>query len=142
MAFTLPPLPYDYSALDPHIDEQTMRIHHDKHHAACVNNLNAALEGESALQGVDRATPRQSCQRAGRQADRGSQQRRRTLQHTLFWELMTPGGCDGTQRRPCSIPIDKAFGSFDGFKELFALHVAGRFGGGWGWLVRGSNGRA
>src|SRR5450755_1880318 len=93
MAFTLPPLAYDYTALEPHIDEQTMRIHHDKHHAAYVTNLNAALEGDGALQslpieqllGALSKVP--EAKRAAVRNNGGGH-----YNHTLFWDLMAPGG--------------------------------------------------
>ena len=141
MAFTLPPLPYDYAALEPHIDEQTMRIHHDKHHGAYVTNLNAALDGESALQSLsieqllgDLGKVPEAKRTAVRNNGGGH------ANHTLFWELMTPGGA----RRPdgqLASAIDQSFGSFDAFKEQFAKACVGRFGSGWGWLLRASDGK-
>src|ERR1043165_5339519 len=93
MAFTLPPLPYDYKALEPHIDEQTMRIHHDKHHAAYVNNLNAALDGHADLQGMsaeqliaDLGKVPEAIRTAVRNNGGGH------VNHTMFWEMMAPGG--------------------------------------------------
>jgi Fe-Mn family superoxide dismutase len=136
MAFTLPPLPYDYAALEPHIDEQTMRIHHDKHHAAYVTNLNTALEGESAFQAM-------SIEQLLGALDRVPDAKRMAVRnnggghynHTLFWELMTPGGASAPTG-DLAAAIDKAFGSLGGFKEQFAKACATRFGSGWGWLVR------
>src|SRR5574338_851061 len=100
MAFTLPPLPYDYAALEPHIDEQTMRIHHDKHHAGYVNNLNAALEGNAELQKLSieallkdiNAVP-EKIRTAVRNNGGGH------ANHTLFWEIMTPAA--PRNRRVC-----------------------------------------
>jgi Fe-Mn family superoxide dismutase len=140
MAFTTPPLPYDYSALEPHIDEQTMRIHHDKHHEAYVKNLNAALEGHPDLQkksveelagGIDALpeairTPVRN--NAGGHAN-----------HTLFWEIMTPGGA-GEPSGALADAIKSAFGGFGPFKEQFAKACVGRFGSGWAWLVNDGNG--
>ncbi|HEX6988621.1 MAG TPA: superoxide dismutase [Bacillota bacterium] len=135
MAHELPPLPYDYAALEPHIDEQTMRIHHDRHHAAYVNNLNAALEGqaglagksiEDLLRGIDQVP--EAVRTAVRNNGGGH------ANHTLFWEVMKPGG----SRQPggdLAAAIDRAFGSFDQFKEAFSKAAAGRFGSGWAWLV-------
>ncbi|HEX6989239.1 MAG TPA: superoxide dismutase [Bacillota bacterium] len=135
MAHELPPLPYDYAALEPHIDEQTMRIHHDRHHAAYVNNLNAALEGqaglagksvEDLLRGIDQVP--EAIRTAVRNNGGGH------ANHTLFWEVMKPGG----SRQPggdLAAAIDRAFGSFDQFKEAFSKAAAGRFGSGWAWLV-------
>lgn len=141
MAFTLPPLPYEYNALEPHIDEQTMRIHHDKHHAAYVTNLNAALEGEQALQGLsieqllgDLGKVPEAKRAAVRNNGGGH------YNHTLFWELMAPGGAK-TPDGKLATAINGAFGSFDAFKEQFAKACTTRFGSGWGWLVRGADGK-
>ena len=119
MAFTLPPLPYDYKALEPHIDEQTMRLHHDKHHAAYVNNLNAALEPHQDLQ-------RMSIGELLASLDKVPEAVRTKVRnnggghanHTIFWEMMAPGGA----REPggeLADAITKAFGSFATFKEQF-----------------------
>ena len=131
----MPPLPYDYAALEPHIDEQTMRIHHDKHHAAYVTNLNAALEGESALQSLsieqllgDLGKVPEAKRTAVRNNGGGH------ANHTLFWELMTPGGASRPDGQLASA-IDQSFGSFDAFKEQFAKACVERFGSGWGWLA-------
>ena len=140
MAFTLPPLPYDYTALEPHIDEQTMRIHHDKHHAAYVNNLNAALEGHADLQsktveqilGKLNDVPEQ-IRTAVRNNGGGH------LNHTLFWEWMQPGGA----REPAGAlgdAINRSFGGFPAFKEQFGKACVGRFGSGWGWLTLDAKG--
>ena len=135
MAFSLPPLPYEYNALEPHIDEQTMRIHHDKHHDAYVKNLNTALEGEPELQkksieellaGID-AVP-EKIRTAVRNNGGGH------ANHTMFWELMAPGGAR-EPAEPLAAAIDKAFGGFGPFKEQFAKACVGRFGSGWGWLI-------
>jgi Fe-Mn family superoxide dismutase len=137
MAFSLPPLPYDYAALEPHIDEQTMRIHHDKHHAAYVNNLNAALEKQTDLQsksiedllrGIDQVP--EAARTAVRNNGGGH------ANHTLFWEIMRPGGASRPSGALASA-IDGAFGGFDAFKEQFAKACAGRFGSGWAWLIAG-----
>ena len=121
MAFTLPPLPYDYAALEPHIDEQTMRIHHDKHHAAYVNNLNTALEAHGRPAGEERSTP---CWAILRRCPRRSgwpcaTTAAGTGNHTMFWEIMAPGGAKEPQGA-LAAAIDKAFGSFAPFKEQFA----------------------
>jgi Fe-Mn family superoxide dismutase len=135
MAHQLPPLPYEYTALEPHIDEQTMRIHHDKHHAAYVTNLNAALEGqgeaqaksiEDLLRGIG-SVP-ESIRQAVTNNGGGHHN------HTLFWEVMAPGGA----RQPTGALADaitSTFGSLDAFKEQFAKNGATRFGSGWSWLV-------
>jgi Fe-Mn family superoxide dismutase len=140
MAHTLPPLPYDYTALEPHIDEQTMRIHHDKHHAAYVNNLNAALEGNAALQakGLEElianldAVP-EAIRTAVRNNGGGHHN------HTLFWEIMAPGGLNAPTGS-LSDAITKAFGGFAQFKETFTKACITRFGSGWGWLARKKDG--
>jgi Fe-Mn family superoxide dismutase len=135
MAFSLPPLPYDYTALEPHIDEQTMRIHHDKHHAAYVNNLNAALEPhpdlqkksiEELLKGLD-GLP-EAVRTPVRNNGGGH------YNHTMFWEMMAPGGAK-EPTGSLADAITKAFGGFAQFKEQFAKACVGRFGSGWGWLI-------
>ena len=141
MTFTLPPLPYAYNALEPHIDEQTMRIHHDKHHAAYVNNLNAALEGHAELQqksledllrGIG-AVP-EAIRTAVRNNAGGHHN------HTLFWELMQPGGAPEPSGA-LGDAINKTFGGLAQFKEQFTKACLGRFGSGWGWLVRDASGK-
>jgi Fe-Mn family superoxide dismutase len=140
MAFTVPPLPYDYAALEPHIDEQTMRIHHDKHHAAYVNNLNAALEAHPDLAAKSAealVADLNAVPEAARTAVRNNAGGH--VNHTMFWEMMAPGGA----KEPggaLAQAIDKAFGGFAQFKEQFAKACAGRFGSGWGWLVVDRNG--
>jgi len=141
MTFTLPPLPYDYAALEPHIDQQTMRIHHDKHHAAYVNNLNAALESQPALQSksidaliADLASLPESIRTAVRNNGGGH------YNHTLFWDLMAPGGAKAPQGKLADA-INASFGGFDGFKEQFAKAGLGRFGSGWAWLSRAADGK-
>ncbi len=140
MSHSLPPLPYDYTALEPHIDEQTMRIHHDKHHAAYVNNLNAALEGHEGLASksveeliADLDAVPEKIRAAVRNNGGGH------ANHTLFWELMAPGGASAPSGALASA-IDKAFGGLDSFKEQFAKACATRFGSGWGWLSQGKDG--
>jgi Fe-Mn family superoxide dismutase len=140
MAFTLPPLPYDYNALEPHIDEQTMRIHHDKHHAAYVNNLNAALEGHAELQSKtveqivsNLAAVPEAVRTAVRNNGGGH------VNHTLFWEWMRPGGAT-EPGGALGDAINRTFGGFARFKEQFAKACAGRFGSGWGWLTLDSKG--
>ncbi len=141
MAFTLPPLPYAYNALEPHVDEQTMRIHHDKHHAAYVNNLNAALEGHADLQQKsleDLLRGIGSMPEAIRTAVRNNGGGHHN--HTLFWEIMQPGGAS----EPSGALADalaKTFGGLAPFKEQFTKACLGRFGSGWGWLVRDASGK-
>ncbi len=141
MAFTLPPLPYAYNALEPHIDEQTMRIHHDKHHGAYVNNLNAALEGHPDLQkksiedllGNLNAVP-EAIRTQVRNNGGGH------YNHTLFWEWMRPGGAK-EPTGALGAAINQAFGGFAQFKDQFTKACLGRFGSGWGWLTLDRSGR-
>jgi Fe-Mn family superoxide dismutase len=141
MAFTLPPVPYPYNALEPHIDEQTMRIHHEKHHGAYVNNLNAALEGhaelqqkslEALLQGIN-SVP-EAIRAAVRNNGGGH------ANHSFFWEIMRP---DGPKEPTGALgdAISKNFGGFAAFKEQFAKACIGRFGSGWGWLTLDKSGK-
>jgi len=135
MAFELAPLPYAHNALEPYIDETTMQIHHGKHHATYVNNLNAALEGQADLQGLDLpallakidSIP-ESIRTAVRNNGGGH------ANHTLYWEVMTPGGAKAPAGALAEA-IDAAFGSFDSFKAEFTKAGTGRFGSGWAWLV-------
>ena len=141
MPFELPPLPYDYAALEPHIDEQTMRLHHDKHHQAYVDNANKALAGtewedssvESVLSALDsmpeeiRTTVRNN---AGGHAN-----------HTLFWEIMSPDG-GGEPEGDLRAAIDDTFGSVDELKALVNDGGVKRFGSGWSWLVHDGTGLA
>jgi Fe-Mn family superoxide dismutase len=135
MAHTLPPLPYPTDALEPHIDARTMEIHHGKHHAAYVNNLNAALEKAPDLQGKsldDLLRNLNTVPEAVRTAVRNNGGGH--WNHTMFWQIMTPKG-SGKPGGALAQAIDKAFGSFDKFKEQFTAAGVGRFGSGWAWLV-------
>lgn len=134
--FTLPALPYGFDALEPVIDQQTMEIHHGKHHQAYVNNLNAALEGHEELSGktleellanID-ALP-ESIRAAVRNNGGGH------FNHSLFWELLTAPSENNVPTGDLAAAIDKKFGSFDKFKEEFAKAATTRFGSGWAWLV-------
>jgi Fe-Mn family superoxide dismutase len=134
MAFEVPPLPYDYNALEPHIDEQTMRIHHDKHHQAYVDNANKALDGtEWADQPVEdvlrnlAAIPEDK--RTAVRNNAGGH-----ANHSLFWEVMSGSG-GGQPSGELGSAIDAAFGGFDAFKEKLSQAAITRFGSGWGWLV-------
>ena len=131
MPFVLPPLPYAYDALEPYIDARTMEIHHTKHHAAYVSNLNAALEGTN-LEGLTieeiLAKGAENIPVAVRNNGGGH------ANHTLFWESMTKGG-GGEPSGPLAEAIKKSFGSFDAFKEKFEAAAKTRFGSGWAWLV-------
>lgn len=129
MSFELPPLPYAYDALEPHIDATTMQIHHGKHHAAYVNNLNAALTGtphegksiEELMSMVSQLSP------AVRNNGGGH------YNHSLFWTVLSPTG-GGVPSGELAEAINKDFGSFETFKEKFAQAAATRFGSGWAWL--------
>jgi Fe-Mn family superoxide dismutase len=135
MAFEVPPLPYDYAALEPHIDEQTMRLHHDKHHATYVTNLNNALQSEPSLQ-------EQSIEQLLQNIDSVPESIRTAVRnnggghanHTMFWEIMQPNG-GGQPTGPIAEAINSTFGGFDAFKEQFAKAATTRFGSGWAWLV-------
>ena len=135
MAHELPDLPYDFNALAPHIDEQTMRIHHGKHHAAYVAKLNGALEAHPDLQGKSVAEligDLDALPEAIRTAVRNNGGGH--ANHTLFWQIMGPGA-GGAPTGQIADAINGAFGSFDGLKEKFAAAAMGRFGSGWAWLV-------
>ena len=139
MAYELPPLPYDYNALEPHIDEQTMRIHHDKHHATYVTKLNGALEGHADLASksiddlvADLASVPEAIRGAVRNNGGGH------ANHTMFWQVMAPGA-GGAPTGKVADAINSAFGSYDGFTEKLAAAAATRFGSGWAWLVDGGN---
>ena len=138
MAFTLPPLPYAYDALEPHIDARTMEIHHTKHHQAYVNNLNAAIEKAPELQGRsldDLMRGINSVPEAVRTAVRNNGGGH--WNHSMFWEIMGPG-VGGEPTGALGDAIKSAFGDFNKFKEQFAAAAAGRFGSGWAWLINDS----
>ncbi len=127
--FTLPDLPYAFDALEPHIDAKTMEIHHGKHHAAYINNLNKAIEGtelenKSLLELMSDASKNTAVRNNG-----GGH-----WNHSLFWQIMSPKG-GGNPSGELSDAINASFGSFDKFKELFNNAAAARFGSGWAWLV-------
>lgn len=135
MSFELPQLPYAYDALEPHIDKETMNIHHTKHHNTYVTNLNNALEGhddllsksiEELVANLD-AVP-ESIRTAVRNNGGGH------ANHSLFWQLLSPNG-GGEPKGEVADAINSKFGSFDKFKEEFAKAATGRFGSGWAWLV-------
>ena len=140
MAFELAPLPYPSNALEPHIDQQTMEIHHDKHHAAYVNNLNKALEGHPELQSKsleELLTGLAGLPEAIRTAVRNNGGGH--ANHSLFWQLLSPNG-GGEPAGAVADAINKSFGSFDAFKAQFATAGMGRFGSGWAWLVANPDG--
>jgi Fe-Mn family superoxide dismutase len=128
MAFELPDLPYAHDALEPHIDAQTMQIHHGKHHAGYTSKLNAAiegtdLEGKSIEEILDKGFENGAVRNNG-----GGY-----YNHCLFWEVMSPNG-GGEPSGALADAINAAYGSFDGFKEEFSKAAATRFGSGWAWL--------
>jgi Fe-Mn family superoxide dismutase len=134
--YTVPPLPYDYSALEPTIDEQTMRIHHDKHHAAYVNNLNAALKDNPELSSKsveDLISNLNAVPEAIRTAVRNNGGGH--ANHTLFWEIMTPGGSTAPTGALAQA-IASTFGSVDTLKQQVNEAGTKRFGSGWAWLVQ------
>ena len=135
MAFELPKLEYAYDALEPHIDARTMEIHHTKHHAAYTNNLNAAVEGsELAGQSIEEILANISKQSVAVRNNGGG-----FYNHNLFWTVMSPKG-GGEPTGELADAINKAFGSFDAFKESFNKAAATRFGSGWAWLVKQNDG--
>jgi Fe-Mn family superoxide dismutase len=129
------PLPYEYSALEPHIDEQTMRIHHGKHYATYVEKYNDAVKGtewenrplEEVLANECRAVP-ENIRTTVRNNGGGA------LNHSMFWQMMTPGG-GGSPRGRLSDAIERTFGGLDKFKTEFANAGKNRFGSGWAWLL-------
>jgi superoxide dismutase, Fe-Mn family len=140
MAFEVPDLPYDYGALEPHIDEQTMRVHHDKHHQAYVDKANAALEGtewadkdvNEVLRNLDQLGDKETPVRnnAGGHSN-----------HSFFWEIMSPDG-GGEPEGDLADAINDAFGSFSDFHGQFKDAGVNRFGSGWSWLVHDGSGLA
>jgi Fe-Mn family superoxide dismutase len=135
MAHTLPPLPYPSDALEPHIDKQTMEIHHGKHHNAYVTNLNAALEKHPELQSKsaeDLIRGINSVPEAIRTAVRNNGGGH--VNHTMFWQIMGPNA-GGQPAGAIADAINAAFGGFDKFKEEFKKAAVGRFGSGWAWVV-------
>jgi len=135
MGFEVPPLRYDYGALAPTIDEQTMRLHHDKHHQAYVDKLNEAVAADSALQSKsleDILANISSQPKAVRNNGGGH------WNHSFFWETMTPGG--GQPQGELADAVSSIFGSLDQMKEKFNAAGVGQFGSGWVWLIAGQNG--
>lgn len=141
MAFEVPDLPYAYDALEPHIDEATMRVHHDKHHQAYVDKANAALEGSDwAGRSVEDVLTNLSSVPGDKQAavrnNAGGH-----YNHSLFWRMMAPNA-GGDPTGDIAGAISETFGSFDAFKEQFKAAGVARFGSGWAWLVKDSSGLA
>ena len=139
MAYEVPPLPYDYNALEPHVDEATMKLHHDKHHQAYVDKVNAALEGtdladkpiEEVLKDLD-SVPEDK-RKAVRNNGGGH------YNHSLFWEWMSPDG-GGEPEGALADAINEKFGSFDDFKGKMKDAGVNQFGSGWAWLVHDGSG--
>jgi len=132
MAFTLPPLPYAYDALEPAIDKETMTFHHDKHHQAYVDNLNKAVDADAALQGKsleELFATISAAPKAVRNNGGGH------YNHALFWELLAPAGQGGEPSAELAAAIDRDLGGLDKFKEDFNAAGAGQFGSGWAWLI-------
>ena len=140
MAYEVPPLPYDYNALEPTIDEATMHLHHDKHHQAYVNAANGLLEGtEWADKPVEEVL-----KNLGSLGDKATGVRNQAgghYNHSLFWEWMSPDG-GGAPDGDLGSAIDSAFGSFDDFKAQFKDAGVKRFGSGWAWLIHDGSGLA
>ena len=139
MAFELPALPYEYAALEPHIDARTMEIHHGKHHQAYVDNANkalagTALENATAEEVVARLSELPEDKRGPVRNNAGGH-----ANHSLFWRVLSPKG-GGTPSGALAAAIDAQFGSFDAFKEAFAAAGMTRFGSGWAWLVKNGDG--
>jgi Fe-Mn family superoxide dismutase len=139
MGFELPPLPYDYDALEPYVDTQTMHLHHDKHHATYVTNLSAALQKHdfanlAVEEVVRRINELPESMRTPVRNNGGGH-----VNHTMFWEIMTPGGSK-TPTGELASAINASFGSFDAFKVAFNDAGVKRFGSGWVWLVLNKGG--
>ena len=138
--FEVPPLPYDYAALEPHIDTQTMQIHHDKHHAAYVTNLNNALEGHADLQSMSAedliknlTKVPENIRPAVRNNGGGH------VNHTMFWQIMA-AKAGGEPTGALADAIKSSFGDFASFKDQFQKAGMGRFGSGWAWLIKDGSG--
>ncbi len=141
MAYSVPPLPYEYGALEPHIDEATMHLHHDKHHQAYVTNANAALEGtewaEKPVEDVLKSLSSLPADKQGPVRNNAGGH----YNHSLFWEWMSPDG-GGEPDGALAAAIESAFGSFDDFKAQLKDAGIKRFGSGWAWLVHDGSGLA
>ena len=129
MAFTVPPLPYAYEALEPHIDAETMHFHHDKHHQAYVDNLNKAVAGtEHENKSIEELVKHAGSISPAVRNNGGGH-----WNHSFFWEILSPNG--GNPEGKLADAINEAFGSLDGLKEKFNAAGATRFGSGWAWLI-------
>jgi Fe-Mn family superoxide dismutase len=139
MAYSVPDLPYPYDALEPHIDEATMRVHHDKHHQAYVDKANAALEGtqwaDSDVEDVLKSLSDLPGDKQAPVRNNGGGH----YNHSLFWQMLSPDG-GGEPGGELGEAISSAFGSFDAFKEEFKNAGIGQFGSGWAWLVKDASG--
>jgi superoxide dismutase, Fe-Mn family len=141
MAFEVPPLPYGYDALEPYIDEETMHLHHDKHHAAYVNNLNNALanypdlQSKSAEELIKNLNGLPEAVRMAVRNNGGGH-----VNHSMFWQIMGPNG-GGEPQGALAQAITSTFGSFQAFKEKFNAAGAGQFGSGWAWLIANKSGQ-
>lgn len=136
MAFQLPDLPYAFDALTPHIDEETMKIHHGKHHAGYTKKLNAAIEGTDAEgKSIEDILANVSNYSVGVRNNGGGY-----YNHSLFWTIMGPNG-GGTPNGSVGNQINTDFGSYDSFKDEFSSAAAGRFGSGWAWLLVDDEGK-
>lgn len=140
MAHELPPLPYAYEALEPTIDTQTMQIHHDKHHQTYVTNLNNAIAGNAELEGM-------SAEELIKNLDKVPEDKRTAVRnnggghvnHTMFWEIMGPGG--GAPSGDLAAAIERDLGGLDAMKDAVNKAGAGRFGSGWAWVVSDGSGK-
>lgn len=139
--FELPELPYAFDALEPHIDALTMEIHHDRHHATYVANLNAALEKHPEFEGgcagqmiANLSAVPEDIRTAVRNNAGGH------VNHTMFWKMMSPNG-GGNPTGAVAEKIDESFGSFENFKNAFTQAATGRFGSGWAWLIVNKEGK-
>jgi Fe-Mn family superoxide dismutase len=141
MAFSVPPLPYDFNALEPHIDAQTMEIHHDKHHAAYVTNANAALEGtewsDTPVEEILKNLSALPAEKLGPVRNNAGGH----YNHSLFWESMAPDG-GGEPTGALAEAINSAFGGFSDFQAQLKAAGIGRFGSGWAWLIHDGSGLA
>jgi len=132
MAFTLPPLPYAYDALEPAIDQETMTFHHDKHHQAYVDNLNKAVDADASLQGKSLEELFADISKAPKAVRNNGGGH---WNHSLFWELLAPVGSTGEPSAELAAAIESDLGGMDKFKEDFNAAGAGQFGSGWAWLI-------
>ena len=132
MAFTLPPLPYAYDALEPAIDKETMTFHHDKHHQTYVDNLNKAVDADASLQGKSLEELFANISKAPKAVRNNGGGH---WNHSLFWELLAPVGTGGEPSAELAAKIDAELGGLDKFKADFDAAGAGQFGSGWAWLI-------